>query len=131
MVYEFVLGAHMPIILNVDHEGKEVNSVAIGPISYTDVENHLFAERHFKGLAYKEFLDARGAGISWTLDEIRRIVELLRSLGQESKLGPTAILVSTDVTFEVIRMFEASVEDVCTVKPFRNEQEARAWLAMQ
>src|SRR5271169_3115743 len=97
----------MPIILNVDHERKEVNCVAIGPISYADVDNHLSTERHFKGLAYKEFIDARGAGIAWTPDEIRQIVELLRSLAQESKLGPTAVLVSTDVAFGLIRKLEA------------------------
>jgi hypothetical protein len=119
----------MPIILNVDHERKEVNCVAIGPISLADVVNHLSTERHFKGLAYKEFIDARGAGISWTPEEIRQIVELLRRLGQESKLGPTALLVFTDVAFGVIRTLEALVEDVCEVKPFREEQEARAWLA--
>ena len=66
-----------------------------------------------------------------SLPEIRQIVKLLRRLGQESKLGPTAVLVSTDVAFGIIRTLEALVEDVCEVKPFREEQEARAWLAMK
>jgi hypothetical protein len=121
----------MPIILNVDHEGHHVDSVAVGSISYADVENHLLTERHFKGLAYKEFIDARGAGLSFTPAEVRQIVEFLRSLGRESKLGPTAVLVSTDVAFGVMRMLEVLVEDVCEVKAFREEQEARAWLAMR
>jgi len=121
----------MPIILKVDHEGHYVDSVAIGSISYANVENHLLTERYFKGLTYKEFIDARGAGISFTPAESRQIVELLQNLGRESKLGPTAVLVSNDVAFGVIRMLEVLVEDACDVKPFREEQEARAWLAMQ
>lgn len=121
----------MPIILNVDHERKEVHAVAIGPISYSDVEDHLSTERHFGGLPYKEFVDARGAGISWTPAEIRQIVALLRSLGQQSKLGPTAVLVSNDAAFGVLRMLQTLVEDVCEVRPFRDEQEARIWLASQ
>ncbi|MGA8871389.1 MAG: hypothetical protein WB460_09635 [Candidatus Acidiferrales bacterium] len=121
----------MPIILNVDHEGHYVNSVAVGSISYADVENHLLTERYFDGLSFKEFIDASGAGISFTPGESREIVELLRRLGRESKLGPTAVVVSNDVAFGVMRMLEVLVEGVCEVKPFREEQEARAWLAVQ
>ena len=123
------LEGFMPIILSVDHERKEVDATAVAPISYSDVENHLLAERHFGGLAYKEFIDARCAGILLTSVEIRKIVALLRSLGQESKLGPTAVLVSTDVAFGLMRMLQMFVDDVCEIRPFRDEQEARAWLA--
>jgi hypothetical protein len=119
----------MPIILNVDHERKEIDAVAVGPISYADVENHLSMEQHFGGLAYRELIDARGAGILLIPAEIRQIGALLRSLGQQSKLGPTAVLVSTDAAFGVMRMLQVLVEDVCEIMPFRDEQEARIWLS--
>jgi hypothetical protein len=121
----------MPIILNVDHERKEVHCVAVGPISFADVESHLASEKHFEGLAYKEFVDARGAGISFTPAEIRKIVDLLRGMARQSKLGPSAILVSGDLAYGILRMIEALVEDVCDIKPFRDEATARAWLAAQ
>lgn len=119
----------MPIIVSVDHERKEVHAVGIGPISYEDLKVHLAQERHFDGLAYPELFDARGAGISWTPLEIREIVALVRRLGQESKLGPTAVLVSSNVAFGIMLMLEALLEDVCEVKPFWNEHEGKAWLA--
>jgi hypothetical protein len=119
----------MPIITNVDPERGEVHAVAVGTVTFDDVRNHLLLERHFGGLAYKEFVDARGAWISLSAAENREIAEMLRNLRRESRLGPTAVLVSDDVAFGVIRMLEALVEDVCEVKPFRDEQEARAWLA--
>ena len=119
----------MPIVLSVNHERKEVEAVATGPIHYPEVEHHLCTERYVGGLAYREFIDARGAGVLFTPAEIRQIVALLRRLGQESKLGPTAVLVSTDVAFGLMRMLEILVEDVAAVRPFRDEREARAWLA--
>jgi hypothetical protein len=121
----------MPIIMNVGDERSEVDAIAIGPINYADIENHLLTERYFNGLAYKEFLDARGAGISLTPDEVRRIVALVRELGRQSKLGPTAVLVSSDFAFGIFRTLEVLLEDVCVVRTFRDEQEARTWLAMQ
>jgi hypothetical protein len=119
----------MPIIMSVDHERKLVNAIAIGPVSFSDVENHLSMERQFGGLTYKELLDARGAGIGFTPTEIRQIVSLIRTLGQKSKLGPSAVLVSTDFAFGVTRLLEALLEDVCEIRPFWNEEEAKAWLA--
>jgi hypothetical protein len=121
----------MPIILGVDHECKQVDAVAVGPVTHADVENHLLTERHFGGLACEEFIDARCAGVLFTPDETRQIVALLRRLGQESKLGPAAVWVSTDIAFGLMRMLEILVEDVAIVKPFRDEQEARGWLASQ
>ena len=118
----------MPIVLDVDHRNFEVTAIAIGPITFEDVKNHLLMERYFNGLAYKELVDARGSGISWTQSETREIVQLLRELGHGSKLGPTAVLVSDDVAFGIIRMLEALVEDVCEIVPFRDENEARTWL---
>jgi hypothetical protein len=67
----------VPVILNVDHERKEVDAVAIGPVLYADVEDHLLTERHFGGLPYKEFIDARCASV-------------LFAPAEESKLGATA-----------------------------------------
>jgi hypothetical protein len=121
----------MPITLNVDHEREEVDAVAIGPIRYADVEKHLSEERHFRGLAYREFFDARNAELSFTPTEVRKVVALLQSLGQQSKLGPTAVLVSTDVAFGIVRMLQTLVEDFCEIRPFRSEQDARSWLATQ
>ncbi len=119
----------MPIIMGINHERGEINAVAIGPTNYSDVENHLLMQRHFKGLPYKEFIDGRSAEMVLTPAEIRLIVALLRSLGQQSKLGPTAVLVPNDVAFGSMRMLQILVEDVCEVRPFRDEQEAKAWLA--
>ena len=119
----------VPIIVKVDHQRKEIESLAVGPITYADVESHLKMECRLQGLAYPELLDARGAGILLTPAEIRQVVAFLRKLGEEHLLGPTAVVVSNDTAFGLVRMFEVLLEDVCEVRPFREEGEAREWLA--
>jgi hypothetical protein len=121
----------VPIITDVDHAKREVRAVAIGPVTFDDIKSHLSLERNFKGLAYPEMIDARAAAISLTPSEVEQTADLLRDLARGSKLGPTAVVVSDDSSFGVIRSIEALIEDVCEVKPFREEKEALAWLATQ
>jgi len=121
----------MPIILNIDHERKEAHAVATGPIHYADIETHLLAEGNFQGLPYRELFDARDATLMFSLSpsEIRSIVALVRTLSKESKLGPTAVIVADDFAFGIMHILEMLLEDVAEIKPFRDEQLARAWLA--
>ena len=119
----------MPILTNVDHGKHEIESVAVGPVTFTDVREHILREKEWEGLPYREFVEARGAGVQLSSEEIRQIVELLRSLKDGTDLGPTAILVSTDYAFGLMRMLEMLVEDVCEIRVFREERLAREWLA--
>lgn len=121
----------MPITIRVDHERRQIDAVAVGPITYAEIEHHLSEERCFNGLAYKEFIDARYATPAFVLyaSEIRKVVALMRSLSKESKLGPTAILVASEFALGVVHMLEIFLEDAAELKAFRNEDEARAWLA--
>ena len=119
----------MPILSSVDHRKQQIDSVAVGPITFADVRAHIFREKQWEGLPYREFIEGRGAGVQLSPGEIRQIVDLLRSLKDGSKLGPTAIVVSTDYAFGLMRMLEMLVDDVCEIRAFRDEQVAREWLA--
>jgi len=61
--------------------------------------------------------------------EIRQIVSLVRNLCKQCKFGATAVLVSTDFAFGIMRAMEMLLEDVAEVRPFREERVARSWLA--
>jgi len=61
--------------------------------------------------------------------EIRRIVALVRNLSEQSKFGPTAVLVSNDFAFGIMRAMEMLLQDITDVRPFRHEKLARSWLA--
>jgi hypothetical protein len=124
----------MPIVIrNIDHEEKRIDAVAFGPIHYVEIEKHLVEERNIGGISYKEFMDACDAGFEFALSpaEIRQIVGLVRSLCQQSRFGPTAVLVATDYDFGIMRAMEMLLNDVAEIRPFREARLARSWLASQ
>lgn len=122
----------MPIIIrSIDHQLHEIDAIAFGPIHYAQIEKHLVEERIFEGLSYRELIDARDADLVFALSpsEIRQIVALVRHLCDQSQFGPTAVLVSTDFAYGIMRAMEALLEDVADVRPFRDERLARSWLS--
>lgn len=122
----------MPILIrNIDHQRNEIDAVAFGPIHYAQVEKHLLEERNIGGLPYKEFIDACDAELLFALSpaEIRQIVALVHNLCQQSNFGATAVLVSNDFAFGIMRAMEMLLEHVADIKPFRDEKLARSWLA--
>ena len=119
----------MSFTTNVDHAHRRVFVRAVGPITFGDIRTHLDEERLKVGLTYGELIDARGYTPAFSPDEVRTIVDILRQLGKQSHLGPTAIIVDTDYGFGMLRLLEVLVEDVCAVRPFRSQEEAEKWLA--
>jgi hypothetical protein len=121
----------MPIQIVVDHELKEVKTIAIGPIAIEDIRSHLAEEREGGGLAYREFVDASGAEpVVMNTTDARTVVELLKALAEKGRLGPTAVIVPNDLGYGLLRMVEILLEGVAEVRPFRKTEkaEARAWL---
>lgn len=122
----------MPILIrSIDREHHQLDAVAFGPIHYAEIETHLVEERNIDGLTYKEVIDARDADLVFALSptEIRTVIALVRNLSQQSKFGPTAVLVATDYAFGIMRAMEMLLNDIAEVRPFRDEKLARSWLA--
>jgi hypothetical protein len=118
-------------IRSVDSNRHEIDAVARGPIHYLQIEKHLLEERNVGAISYKELIDARDAGVAFAGSpaEIRKIFALVRSLGRQSKFGATAVLVSSDYAFGIMRAMEVLLEDVADIRPFLDESQARSWLA--
>ncbi len=118
----------MPLIVAVDHDRREVNVVAVGPVTFADALSHLEHEVREGGLGYRKFVDARGAGVLVSLEENLEIAERMRAYSREMQLGPVAFVVSSDAAFDAITALAELVENVCAMGVFRDEREARAWL---
>ena len=119
----------MGIIATVDHTRQRVVVRTEGTITLDDVLAHLEEERREAGLSYSELIDGRGSIPALSSADVRAIVDALSRVAKESRLGPTAILVDTDLAYGLLRMLEILVEDVCAVRPFRHQEEAEKWLA--
>ena len=113
----------------IDHAHRRVLVKAEGTISLNDIRAHLEEERVGIGLTYDELIDARGFSTDISQQAVHTIVAVLRRLGKESRLGPTAVIVDSDVGYGMLRMLSVLVEDVCQVQPFRQQEEAEKWLA--
>lgn len=117
----------MPIQLVVDHETREVKTVAIGPIAMEDIQDHLVEERKEEGLAYRELIDASDAEPLMSTKDARATVELLKTLARQGTLGPTAVIVPNEVGYGLVRMIEILLDGAAEVRPFRKNETAEAW----
>jgi hypothetical protein len=118
----------MSIAYSIDHDRRESMAVASGPVGLEDVLAHLRAKRREGGLSYPEIIDARWATLTWSAAEVHEIVDKLTTLGRESPLGPTALVVSSEMSYGMARMLEILLHDVCTVQPFRQYAAGERWL---
>jgi hypothetical protein len=110
------------------HAGHTMSTIAEGVVDLEDIRRHLAEEERDGGLTYAELIDARTAVPSLSPADVRMLVTMLRDLAADHVLGRTAVLVSTDYAYGLMRMLELLVEDVCTVRPFRALADAEAWL---
>lgn len=118
----------MPITQTIDHFRRRTTTLVTGPVHLADVEAHWRTEVAERGEAYPELVDAREATLAFGTAEVRRIVHLIRSTRTESTLGPTAVVVRTDVGSGMVRMFGLMLEPECEIVPFRDMRTAEAWL---
>jgi hypothetical protein len=121
----------MSITYSFDAQQGLINTVVAGEVCLADIEAHfrqVSAEPWFPAPA---IADAREAPPTIPSREVRAIVELLRQLGPRLHGAPTAVLVASDVAFGLVRMIELLLDDVVTIRPFRDRAAAFAWLAEQ
>ena len=119
----------MSLTMTVDHGRGIMLARAQGSVTADDVRHHIKEERNAGGLSLCELIDARGSHPELSAEDVREIVDVLRQLGRDSRLGPTAVVIDTDVHFGMMRMLEMLVEDVCQISPFRRMEDAEEWLA--
>jgi hypothetical protein len=119
----------MIVTLAIDDVRHLLTVLAEGAIDFEAIRAHLADERARRALGYRELIDARLATPAVTPAEVRRVVDLVRRESFATRLGPTAVVVSNDAAFGVLRMFGTLVDDVAAVRPFRDYREAVKWLA--
>ena len=114
-----------------DETRRELTVIAEGRIDFDAIRAHLARERDVGALGFRELIDARQATPDVTPQEVRLIVDLVRAEARRKVLGPTAVVVSTELAFGMLRMLEQLVEDVALIRPFRDYAAAVEWLATQ
>jgi len=119
----------MPITFTVDHARREVQTVASGLVTFAEIEGHVLKQRDAGVLSYRELFDGRAGQVEFAAADTPRIVELMRKVTKEGVIGAKAVVAPAGYTYGVARMIEMLAEEFCEIKIFRDEDEARAWLA--
>ena len=103
--------------------------MASGRVTFAEIEGHVLRQRDAGVVAYRELFDGRAGEVEFAAADTPRIVELMRRLTNEGLIGAKAIVAPEGYTYGVARMIEMLAEDFCEMKIFRDEDEAREWLA--
>jgi hypothetical protein len=119
----------MPLRHHIDHARRRMETVAEGAVTWQDLQEHWAAELADNAEGYPELVDGSRAVVEFTSEDVRRMVELLRQASLRQALGPTAVVVRTDLGYGMIRMFGLLVEPFCEIVPFRDRATAESWLA--
>jgi hypothetical protein len=121
----------MIFTLAADDATRVLTVIAEGPIDLEAIRAHLVDERADGALGYRELIDARRATPALSAADVRRVVDLLRVEARALPLGPTAVVVTDDVAYGMLRMLGILVDDVASIRPFRDYREAVQWLASE
>jgi hypothetical protein len=119
----------VPITFTVDHARREVHAVASGRVTFAEIEEYILEQRDAGIVAYRELFDGRAGEVEFAAADTPRIVELMRKLTNEGPIGAKAVVAPDGYTYGVARMIEMLAEEFCEIKIFRDEDEARNWLA--
>jgi hypothetical protein len=111
-----------------DRDRNAMFTIAEGPIALKDICVHIEEERAQNGLGCAELIDARSASPAVSPEDVRTLVALLRKWSELHKLGPTAVVVSTELAYGMLRMLDILVEQFCVIRPFRDMEMAQRWL---
>ncbi len=118
----------MPITQSIDHARRRTTTTVTGPVHFADIEAHWRVDLAEHGEGYPKLIDARHATIAFNTAEVRRMVHLIRATHNGRSIGPTAVVVRTEVGYGMVRMFGLMLEPECEVVPFRDLAAAEEWL---
>ena len=114
----------------VDWEKKRIRTELTGSIHLKEVEEYVARKTAAGTMPFAELIDCRAARTAITAHDVHHLVDILLRLASGIKLGPVAILVSDgdSITFGMARMMAALIEGTLSIRPFREVEEAEAWL---
>jgi hypothetical protein len=125
-------GTGLPISFQLDRERRRMRTEVTGSVSVAEVLEHFAATHRERALGYAELIDARGVHPPFlSATDLWSAASAVRASGARPPFGPRAVLVGSEVTFGLTRIFATLLSDHLPLSVFRDPREADRWLAGQ
>lgn len=121
----------MPITWTIDHDRRMLTAVCQGDVTLHDLEEYLDAVVVAGSMPYRKLFDGTNGDSTMTDDEMMALGARIRAYHAVGPLGPLAIVVVTQHTHGLARLFGALAAADRPIKIFRDMRAARRWLEAQ
>jgi hypothetical protein len=121
----------MPVHWTVSHPKRLVVAVAKGELRLKDVEDYLDGVITADALPYRKIFDTTDATINLSEDDMMALGARIRAYIVMGRIGPLAIVATTDKSYQHARMFAALAVADRPIRIFRELHTARQWLDTQ
>ena len=117
----------MPLQWTISHPKRLVLAVLKGEVRPRGMIDFLAALDAAGARPYAKLVFPEQLVTTFSEDSVIALAKLVRQREQESKVGPIAIIVQDDATFEQACQFDHVAELVRQIRVFREWHEGRRW----
>lgn len=121
----------MPISWTIDHDKRMLTAICEGDVTLRDIEGYLDAVVVAGTMSYRKLFDGARGDSAMTDEEMMALGARIRAYHGSGKMGPIAIVVVTEHTHGLARLFGALTAADRPIKIFRDVRAARRWLEAQ
>jgi hypothetical protein len=121
----------MPIAWTIDHDRRMLTAVCQGDVTLRDIEAYLDAVVVADAMPFRKLFDGTHGDAAITDEEMMALGARIRAYHGAGKMGALAIVVVTEQTHGLARLFGALAAADRPIKIFRDLRAARRWLEAQ
>lgn len=121
----------MPITWTIDHDKRMLTAMCEGDVTLRDIEGYLDAVVVAGTMPYRKLFDGTRGDSAMTDEEVMALGARIRAYHGMGTMGALAIVVVSEHTHGLARLFGALAAADRPVKIFRDLRAARRWLEAQ
>ena len=119
----------MGIRYSIDRINRRLVTRADGLVTFPEINAHLDIEQRNRDLERAELIDARGATVDLTTEQVGRLVGRAAEMLRYVDVGPTAIVTDNQTVYGMARLYALLAEHAGIVADvFPDVESASHWL---
>ena len=121
----------MPIAWTIDHDERLLSATCQGAVTLPDLEHYLDAVVVAGSMPYRKLFDGTHGEFRVTDEEMMLLGARIRAYHATGPMGPLAIVVVSEHTHGLARLFGALAAADRPIRIFRDVHAARRWIDAQ